>query len=631
MLLKSLIDMVLKYNPKANVALIEKAYHFAEACHTGQKRENGDPFIHHPLEVAAILAGMKADSATIAAGILHDTMEECGVKLDTITRDFGSEVASLVEGVTKIDKIHFKDKEDYTAENLRKIVLATAKDVRVMLIKLADRLHNMETVRTFREEKQRRIAQETLDIYAPIAHKLGMRTVKGQLEDLSLRVLDPGTYRFLADKISEKREERDKDTRKLLRLIRKKLKEKGIEANVQGRAKYFYSIYKKMKKRNMDFSDIYDLTAMRIITKTIPECYAALGVIHELFKPMPGRFKDYIALPKSNGYQSLHTTVVEANSKILEIQIRTEEMHQISEHGIAAHWRYKGTERDKGFDKKINWLKQVLDWKTGSKNAREFIETFKTDLFEDEVVVFTPKGDPISLPDGSTPVDFAYEVHSSVGEKCSKALVNKQLVPLDYRLRSGDIVEIITKKDASPSRQWLYFVKTTKAKNKIKSYLKIESDMPHKAEEMHFSEDKLAKIIVVEGKKAALKIAKCCEPKPGDNIVAFPTKDKKLTVHKVGCETLKELDKKKLVAAHWKSVGKKVALLAVTAEDRVGIVAELLNVIARHKVNIRNINTKSKKENVFSLLIEIEEPSQDVYDSVIAEVKSLKGVLQVRT
>ncbi|MFH0978517.1 MAG: bifunctional (p)ppGpp synthetase/guanosine-3',5'-bis(diphosphate) 3'-pyrophosphohydrolase [Candidatus Woesearchaeota archaeon] len=629
MSLKLLLNDISKYNPKANLALIEKAYRFAETCHAGQKRESGQLYFTHPLEVAKILSRMKADSATIAAGLLHDTMEECNIKLETIAHEFGSEVSELVEGVTKIDKIHFQDKEDYTAENLRKIILATAKDVRVMLIKLADRLHNMETLRTFREEKQRRIAQETLDIYAPIAHKLGMRAIKGELEDLSLRVLDPTNYRLLANKIQQRREEREHKTKRLIKQIRAALREKGIDASVQGRAKYFYSIYKKMKKRSVDFNEIYDLTAIRIITKTIPECYTALGVVHELFKPLPGRFKDYIALPKSNGYQSLHTTVVESESKILEIQIRTEEMHNIAEDGIAAHWRYKQTERDKGFDKKIGWLKQVLDWKASSKDAREFIETLKTDLFEDEVVVFTPKGDPISLPEGSTPVDFAYEVHSNLGHKCSKAMVNNKLVTLDYKLKSGDLVEIIVKKDAEPSRQWLNFVKTNRAKGKIRSYLKIEGDTSLKSGAVSLSEEKLSSLIRVDSKKNVLKIAKCCEPHPNDKIVAFPTKDKKLTVHKADCETVKGLDKRKLLLAYWQLPEKKDIKLSITMLDRVGILSEVLNVISRYKANISSVHTKAGREKFFIADISIESSDQEHLPTIIFEIRKIKDVTEV--
>jgi len=471
---------ILSYNPKARIHLVKEAYDLAKELHKGQKREGGEPYFTHCIETAKILASLNADSPTIATGLLHDSVEEGKVKIEKIKELLGEEVASLVEGVTKIDKIHFSDKEDYTAENLRKILLATAKDIRVMFVRLADRLHNMRTLSCFRPEKQKRISQETLTIYAPIAHKLGMWNIKGELEDLSLRYLEPDVYRFLAEKINEKRTEREKKTKEIIKTIKKKLKENYIGADVHGRAKYFYSIYKKMKKRKVDFNEIYDLIAIRIITKTIPECYAALGIIHKLWHPYPKKFKDYISTPKANDYQSLHTVLVGPHGKILEVQIRTEKMHLCAEDGAAAHWRYQGTERDKKFDKRISWLKQLLDWKRFSKDAKDFVETFKIDLFQNEIVAFTPKGDPITLPEGSTPVDFAYEIHSSVGDNCSKTLVNNKLVPLNFGLKSGDIVQVITAKNARPSRQWLNFVKTNKARNKIKGVLNIKTIKPKK-------------------------------------------------------------------------------------------------------------------------------------------------------
>jgi guanosine-3',5'-bis(diphosphate) 3'-pyrophosphohydrolase len=630
MSLKALVREIKRYNPHAHIRLVERAYEFAESCHKGQKRSTGDPYICHPEEVAKILVELKVDSVTIAAALLHDTVEECGTKLSTLEKQFGNEIAVLVEGVTHIDKIHFKDKKSYTAENLRKILLATAKDVRVMLIKLADRLHNMRTLRTFREEKQRRIAQETLNIYAPIAHKLGMHKLKGELEDLSLRILDPAAYKFLTGKIAEKREQREKSTEDIIRVINKSLKSRGIHATIVGRAKYFFSIYSKMKKKKMDFNEVYDLIAIRIITKTIPECYSSLGVVHEIFKPIPGRFKDYIAVPKSNGYQSLHTAVIEGNnSKILEIQIRTEEMHNLAEDGIAAHWRYQGTERDKRFDQKISWLKQLLEWKARARDANDFVETLKLDLFEDEVVVFTPRGDPISLPAGATPVDLAYEVHSNLGERCAKAMVSGKLVPLDFRLRPGDIVEILTNKDAKPSRQWLNFVKTNRARNKIRSYLKIEGD--RFAKPRRVSQERQSDSVVIEGKKRPIKIARCCAPKPGDSIVGFPTKDGKITVHKETCRNAQQLPKKRMVKAHWTANGKGRMKFVITLEDRVGVLAEILNMIAGYKIDVRSVHTKPGKERLFTVTLDLVEPSPEVCQRVLADIRGLSEVMEVRT
>jgi len=363
------------YNPKANLELIEKAYKYSKEKHKNQKRASGEEYFIHPLGVVKILIEMKADSATICSGLLHDVVEDTGVSLATIREEFGDVIASIVEGLTKMDKVHFESAEDYTAENLRKVLLASTKDIRVMLIKLADRLHNMWTLKYLSEEKQKRIAEETMNIYAPIANKLGIRAIKGELEDACLKVLQPEVYNSLKKKIVAKRDEREKRTEHLIGFIKDGLESKNVKATVLGRAKYFYSIYKKMLREDKDFNEIYDLIAIRIIVKQIPDCYSALGLVHELWKPMPGRFKDYISVPKANGYQSLHTSVF-ADGKILEIQIRTPEMDSLSEDGIAAHWRYKGTERDKKFERKIAWLKQVLQWKAGAKNAQEFIETF---------------------------------------------------------------------------------------------------------------------------------------------------------------------------------------------------------------------------------------------------------------
>ena len=404
--LEEFMELVRQNNPRADMDKIAKAYMFAEKAHEGQKRSSGEAFFAHPSEVARILLTLKADTATICAALLHDTVEDTSTSLGIVRKDFGEEVAGLVEGMTKISGKNFGTKEEYNAENLRKILLATTKDIRIILIKLADRLHNMRTLATFRPDKRKRIAKETLEIYAPIAHKLGMWKTKGELEDLSLRYLDYDTYIRLKEEIAEKRAEREKIASMLVDNIRQSIQKKGIKADVVGRAKYFYSIYKKMKKKQKEFDQIYDLIAIRIIVNTIPECYKALEVVHTLFEPQLERFKDYIQHPKANGYQSIHTSV-RYKKKIIEVQIRTKEMHSIAEEGIAAHWKYKGTEKDKAFDRKIMWLKQILEWLRQSKNATEFVETLKIDLFENEMIVLTPKGDPISLPDGATPVDPA--------------------------------------------------------------------------------------------------------------------------------------------------------------------------------------------------------------------------------
>ncbi|MBU0536493.1 MAG: bifunctional (p)ppGpp synthetase/guanosine-3',5'-bis(diphosphate) 3'-pyrophosphohydrolase [Nanoarchaeota archaeon] len=618
---------MLKSNPKADKALIRKAYDFAKKIHEGQTRQSGEPYIIHPVETAKLLAGFRADSATICAALLHDCVEDGHISLDDVKKNFGIEIASLVEGVTKITGVQFNSKEEYKAENLRKVLLATSKDIRVMLIKLADRLHNMKTLKHFREDKQKRIAQETLDIYAPIAHKLGMWKMKGELEDLALKHLDPEAYNNLRDKISSKRQEREERAKQLIKTIKDKLKERGIEAGIEGRAKYFYSIYQKMKKEKKDFNEIYDLIAIRIITNTVPECYAALGILHELYKPMPGRFKDYISVPKANGYQSLHTSVIGGHGRIIEVQIRTMDMHHMADEGIAAHWRYKGEERDKKFDRRMSWLKQLLDWKRDSKTAEEFVESLKIDLFENEIVVFTPRGDPISLPEGSTPVDFAFSVHTNIGNQCSQAEVNNIIVPLDYKLKNGDIVHILTKKNAKPSRTWLNFVKLSKARSKIKTILNITID--HKEKQVTKPEHDIMNLIDILTKKAPLKFSKCCNPNYGDPVIAYYTKDGKITVHKKDCRTLGGLSDKKIAAVKWKGKAEDFIKIRIVVTDRVGVLADILNLISTKKVNIQSIYTRAKKDKVV-ITIKIKIPEGMDTNEAGKELRAIPGVIDVK-
>ncbi|MFA6888630.1 MAG: bifunctional (p)ppGpp synthetase/guanosine-3',5'-bis(diphosphate) 3'-pyrophosphohydrolase [Candidatus Woesearchaeota archaeon] len=624
-----------QYNPKAQLRLIKKALEFAYNAHKGQKRETGEEYIVHPIEVAKILLSLKADSATICAALLHDVVEDTTVKPQDIQKEFGDEIATLVEGVTKIDAIHFESKQDYTTENIRKVLLATIKDIRVILIKLADRLHNMDTLKMCSPEKQKRVSEEALNIYAPIAHKLGIFRVRGELEDLALRYLYPESYKFLTEKISEKREEREQVTEKIIAELQKTLEQKGIHAKVTGRAKYFYSIYKKMQKKKIDLEQIYDLIALRIITKTIPDCYAALGIVHDIWKPMPHRFKDYISVPKSNGYQSLHTTVMSNYGKILEVQIRTEPMHQEAEEGIAAHWRYTGSNKDRIFDKRIAWLKQIIEWKMESEDAKDFVESLKVDLFQDEIVVFTPKGDPISLPVKATPVDFAYMVHTNIGDNCSQAKVNGVIVPLDATLKSGDIVEVILKKNGVPSRQWLKFVITQKAKSKIRAALNITAeDNPKKGmvEEEEMSDAAIAKHILIDNKPAAsgIKVSKCCFPKLNDPIKGFYTKDKKITIHKSNCPNIYALNQMGEVHVSWakeETAGQKIVLIVL--EDRVGVLAEIMGVIATLKISIISIHSKNKRNHV---LVKIKIPALDELQLTALKnfLKKVKNVLDVK-
>jgi GTP pyrophosphokinase len=474
--LASLEKRILTYNASADLSLIRRAYDFAKNAHSGQHRISGELFIFHPLEVAMILADLELDLATIAAGILHDVVEDTKYTFEDIEKNFGPEIALLVDGVTKLGKLEYRTKEEQQAENLRKMFLAMAKDIRIILIKLADRLHNMRTLKYLPKEKQREKAIETIEIFAPLAHRLGISKIKWELEDLAFRYLEPEHYYDLVEKVAKKRKEREEHINKMISILRERLSSAGISAEIQGRPKHFYSIYKKMKEQNKSFDQIYDLTAVRVIVETVRDCYAALGVVHTLWKPIPGRFKDYIAMPKPNMYQSLHTTVIDSSGDPLEIQIRTYEMHKTAEYGIAAHWRYKeGDKGDKEFDKKLSWLREILDWQRELRDAREFMESLKIDLFTDEVYVFTPKGDVIDLPTGSCPIDFAYRIHTDVGNRCIGAKVNGKMVPLDYKLSNGDIIEIITSAHSNgPSRDWLNIVKSTQAKNKIRQWFKKE-------------------------------------------------------------------------------------------------------------------------------------------------------------
>ncbi len=475
-MIENLLRRIEQYNPNANMKQIIKAYNFAEAAHEGQFRNSGEKFIIHPYNVAIILTELNMDTDTIVAGLLHDVLEDTDVTYDTLVQEFGQEVADLVEGVTKLRKLQYKTKQENQAENLRKMVLAMAKDIRVIIIKLADRLHNMRTLEYMSEEKKKEKAVETLEIYAPLAHRLGISKIKWELEDLSLRYLDPEGYYDLVDKISKRRKEREAYIQKIIKELDEKLEEMNISRDISGRPKSFYSIYKKMVYQNKSFEQIFDLMAIRVIVDTVKDCYGVLGIVHTMWKPIPGRFKDYIAMPKPNMYQSLHTTVIGPEGEIFEVQIRTWDMHRTAEYGIAAHWKYKeGKVKTDNFDEKLTWLRQLLEWQKDLKDPTEFMETLKIDLFTDEVFVFTPKGDVINLPNGSTPIDFAYKVHTAVGNNCVGAKVDGRIVPLDYKLKNGNIVEILTSSTSTgPSRDWLKIVKSSQAKNKIRQWFKRE-------------------------------------------------------------------------------------------------------------------------------------------------------------
>ena len=469
------LETLTSYQPNADIELLKKAYVFSAKVHLGQVRLSGEPYLNHPLEVAGILTQLKLDVASVATGLLHDTVEDTLTTPKEIQENFGEEIAQLVDGLTKISRMSLRSSEEHQAENFRKMILAMVKDIRVILIKLADRLHNMRTLQYQSPEKQAEIAQETLDIYAPLAHRLGIEWLKSELEDLAFQYLHPEIYDEIRRKIAKKEKERARYIDEVKRTLMKKLYENHIEGEVTGRLKQIHSIYLKMKEQNIDFDQVYDITAFRVIVNSIKACYDVLGIIHSIWKPIPGKFKDYIGLPKDNMYQSLHTTVIGPYGERIEIQIRTHEMHKIAEEGIAAHWKYKeGKLVEEAEDKRFTWLRQLLEWQRDLKDNQEFIESLKVDLFPNEVYIFTPKGEVRQFPIGSTPVDFAYSIHSDIGNHCVGAKVNGKIVPLRYELRSGDTIEILTSPNQKPSKDWLKLVKTSRAKTKIRQWFTVE-------------------------------------------------------------------------------------------------------------------------------------------------------------
>jgi len=475
--LADLVERIRGYHPAADVEIVSRAYDYSVRAHEGQKRKSGDPYFIHPAAVAGIITELRLDTASICAGLLHDVVEDTLATLDDIEREFGAEVAFLVDGVTKLSKINFASKEDRQAENFRKMVVAMARDIRVLLVKLCDRLDNMRTLDFMNADSQERIARETMDIYAPLANRLGIARFKAELEDLSFKYLDPQAYQDLNAKITKSKKERDRYIAEVSKTLSSRLAEQGFPADVYGRAKHLYSIYRKMKTQDCDYEQVYDVIAFRVVVESVADCYAALGVIHSRWTPIPGRFKDYVALPKPNMYQSLHTTVIGPGRERIEIQIRTHEMQRVAEHGIAAHWKYK--ERiSGGVDPKdaerFGWLRQLLEFQKEMKDPAEFLESVKVDLFADEVYVFTPKGDVRVFPRGATPIDFAFTIHSEVGNHCSGARVNGAIVPLKYKLRNGDVVEVMTSNQQHPSKDWIENVVTGRAKSKVRAYLRTE-------------------------------------------------------------------------------------------------------------------------------------------------------------
>ncbi|ABZ84401.1 GTP pyrophosphokinase [Heliomicrobium modesticaldum Ice1] len=536
-------------NP-ADLEFVRRAFEYADAAHTGQLRKSGEPYIYHPMAVAYILADLELDVATIAAGLLHDVVEDTAITQEQLEKDFGPEVALMVDGVTKLSRLEFHSKQEQQVESLRKMFLAMAKDIRVILIKLADRLHNMRTLKHQTPEKQREIAIETIELFAPLANRLGISRIKWELEDLALRYLEPETYYDLVTRIATKRAEREERINEIIAILREKLAAVGIKAEISGRPKHFYSIYRKMTSQKKDLSEIYDLIAVRVLVDSVKDCYGALGIIHTIWKPIPMRFKDYIATPKTNMYQSLHTTLVGPLGEPFEVQIRTAEMHRTAEYGIAAHWKYKegGKTQGRSFEEKLAWLRQLLEWQSDQKDTQTFMETLKIEFFSDAVFVFTPKGDVIELPAGSTPIDFAYRIHSNVGHRCMGAKVNGRIVPLDYRLNNGEIIEILTKTTAGHSRDWLNVVKTSNARNRIRQWFKKEKreEFVERGKEALEAELKRLKLDPADVLKTErmLDISKRFNYQTADDLY-FAIGDGVLTVNQIILRLKEELKKEK--------------------------------------------------------------------------------------
>lgn len=583
---KDLINEIYKYNPNADFGLIQKAYDFANQAHHGQSRKSGEPYILHPLSVAATLARLKLNSKTIAAGLLHDVADDTNISLKEIEKEFGAEIAFMVDGVSKLGKIKFLGAEGQAAK-LRKMFLAMAKDIRVVLIKLADRLHNLRTLEFLPEAKQKRIAMEALEIYAPLANRLGMWRMKSRIEDTAFPFAYPKEYQWLLSNVKDKIQQRENYLLKVKQLLEQELSYAKIPVlDIHSRAKHYYGLYKKLQRYEMDLNKIYDLVALRIITNTIENCYSVLGAVHKLWRPLPGRIKDYIAIPKPNGYQSLHTTVFGPEGKIVEIQIRTQQIHEEAEFGIAAHWHYTEATGLKAFIKKkvwgdsraavpkapeqeLAWVKQLQEWQKEIQKPEEFLEGLKIDFFQDRIFVLTPKGDIIDLPNGATGVDFAYAIHTNIGHRCAGVKADGKLIPLSEPLKNMQIVEVLSEKNEKPSRDWLRFVKTSQARSKIKKWFKIvdeetvlrPKDADKTAHPQEFLQKKkiaaTAKIEILgqnNKTKIPVNIAKCCLPKPGDNVIGYVTVARGISVHKADCRNLARLkNTDKFIDVGWKN------------------------------------------------------------------------------
>ena len=720
--IEDIISLVKQKKRWADTKLIVKAYNYAKEKHGTQCRKSGEPYIIHPVQVAYILADIGLDEATICAALLHDVVEDTEVTHEDLVRDFGEEIATMVAGVTKLGELRYQaSTEERQVENYRKMFLAMGKDIRVIIIKLADRLHNLRTLKYLRRDRQIANAKETMELYAPLANRLGIYSLKWELEDLAFKYLYPEEYRELVEGIDKKREERLKFIEKIMDDIRGQLKKQRIEAEVTGRAKHLYSIYRKMKRDNKTLDQIYDLFALRILVNSVKDCYAALGVVHEMYSPMPGRFKDYIAVPKPNMYQSIHTTLLGEKGTPFEVQIRTWEMHRIAEYGIAAHWAYKEANYGKKGKQvvtvtkdKLAWLRETLEWQQDMKDPQEFLNTLKTELFEDEVYVFTPKGKILVLPRDATPIDFAYSIHEEIGNHMVGCKINSKMMPIITKLQSGDIVEIMTSdSQKGPSRDWLKFIKTTKAKSKIQSWFKKEErseniekgkDLIDKEikrigishdelfkqdyinaaldrykfknlEDMYASvgfgaisqvkiisrmleeyrkshkeeniEQKIEELtskrktvkpsstgVVVKGiDNCLVKLSKCCNPVPGDNIIGYITKGRGVSVHRTDCVNVKDLLKEedRIIDVYWyteKAASYNVDI-TVYANDRTGLLADVIQVLSNLKTKLMGLNSKATKEHIATIEITIEVENIEELNKVLKELRKVDSVYEV--
>lgn len=623
--------------------VVERAYKFAALTHRNQRRLSGDPLISHCLAVAEILLDYAPDTTTIEATFLHDVVKDGGVPLEYIERDFGKKVAVIIDGLTKIGRIPFLTLELAEAENIKKMILALSKDIRIILIKLADRLHNMRTIDFLPPTKREQVARETLEIYASIARKLNLTAINNELEDLSFAVLWPEDYKHIVDVLAQRSEEREAETERLRSRIETELKGRGMHVTVHGRTKHLYSIFRKMKKKQLTFEELMDLTALRIITKTVPECYRVLSILTELFPPIPNTLDDYILAPKPNMYQSLHISLLSDRGKPIEVQIRTEEMHEIAEKGIAAHWRYKGF-MEEGYEKKLEWMQSLLKWQKEVKEASEYIEGLKVEFFERGIVVFTPKGDMVELPEGSTGVDFAYAIHREIGDHCDRVKVNGKAVPLSQPLKDGDIVEVLTAPQPKINSNWLTFVRTKKARSQIKAALQLAEKKPKARKKMAELEISLPTAVsrqkakIVEGVLEVapgmpnIKRAGCCSPVPGQGIVAIELESNgKYSIHAVDCREIGR-ERKRAIPAQWiETRGAYIQKLNVVGEDKPTLLSDVLKAVMLRKLAIERLNVSTTRDGRVVLAFIIRFHSEKELDETKADLKNIAGVREVYT